>query len=75
MMCGVDAGGGDIGSGGGCHVAWAELAEVILSLRQECWHRYTARLGGLQLAGGGVLACAGGSKRKARWRWVATRRE
>lgn len=32
MMCGVDAGGSDIGLGGGCHVAWADLAEVILSL-------------------------------------------
>jgi hypothetical protein len=32
MLCGVELGGGNIGLGGGCHVAWVQCAEVILSL-------------------------------------------
>lgn len=60
---------------GVCLVAW--MAEVILSLvRQECWHSYKARRGRRGLAGGGDLAYAArGTKRKAGWRRVATRRK
>lgn len=81
MLCGVDAGdGSDIGLGGGCHVAWSNLAEVILSLaatrmlaQVHSWAR-AATIGSKRRPCLHMQA-GGGSKCKACWRWVATRRK
>ena len=82
MLCGVDVSASDISNielGGGCQVAWAvDLLWWILSLAvaRMLAQVHTARRRRLGLAGSGVLAYATrGTKCKACWRWVATRRK